>query len=100
MQSVSPMLDGPFNKIWRVCDDVQNFPRCAKFEMRAAECLEAYGKQHWSTKCKDYTDDMRECVYRAKQNMRVRLMRLERQRQWRAGERQTYYAPGPPEDAY
>ncbi|XP_033216649.1 uncharacterized protein LOC117172646 [Belonocnema kinseyi] len=100
MNSFEPFLDGPFNKLWKGLDDIQSFPQCAKFELRAADCLEAYGKDHWGKKCQDYVEDLRECIFRSKQNMRVRLMRLERQRQWRAGERETYYAPGPPEDAY
>lgn len=98
--SLTPWLDGPFNGMWKGLNDVQSMPRCSAFELRAADCLEAYGKHHWNMKCQDYMDDLRECVFRNKQNMRVRLMRLERQRQWRAGERETCYAPGPSDNAY
>lgn len=40
---------------------------CADFEMRAMECLEAYGVQRGRDRCKDYLDDLRECTYKTKQ---------------------------------
>ena len=98
--SLNPWLDGPFNKVWKGTRDIQSIPHCAKFELRAADCLEAYGRHHWNLKCNDYIEDLRECIFRIKQNMRVRLMVLERQRQWRAGERETLHSPGPEPDAY
>lgn len=45
----------------------QTGSRCADFEMRAMECLEAYGVQKGRVRCVDYLDDLRECTYQAKQ---------------------------------
>lgn len=45
----------------------QTGARCADFEMRAMECLEAYGVQKGRVRCVDYLDDLRECTFQAKQ---------------------------------
>nr|XP_045606252.1 uncharacterized protein LOC123763223 isoform X2 [Procambarus clarkii] len=45
----------------------QSSPKCADFEMRAMECLEAYGVQRGRIQCIDYLDDLRECAFETKQ---------------------------------
>ena len=45
----------------------QTGSRCADFEMRAMECLEAYGVQRGRVRCVDYLDDLRECTFKFKQ---------------------------------
>lgn len=45
----------------------QTATRCADFEMRAMECLEAYGVQKGRVRCVDYLDDLRECAFQTKQ---------------------------------
>jgi len=80
----------------------QSFTKCADFEMRAMECLEAYGVQHGRSKCQDYMDDLRECMFQTKQLARVNVMRQERHRQWIMGERsgENHYAPAARIDGY
>lgn len=80
----------------------QTGSRCADFEMRAMECLEAYGVQRGRVRCVDYLDDLRECTFKIKQLARVSEMRVERHRQWLMGERSSedHYAPPARSDAY
>merc|ERR1712002_1288455 len=80
----------------------QSFHKCADFEMRAMECLEAYGVGRGRTKCQDYLDDLRECMFSTKQLSRVDTMRRERHRQWIMGERSSedHYAPAARIDGY
>ncbi|XP_042856456.1 NADH dehydrogenase [ubiquinone] iron-sulfur protein 5-like [Penaeus japonicus] len=80
----------------------QSFTKCADFEMRAMECLEAYGVQVGRSKCQDYLDDLRECMFQTKQLARVNAMRQERHRQWIMGERssENHYAPAARIDGY
>ncbi|XP_043463323.1 uncharacterized protein LOC122499204 [Leptopilina heterotoma] len=98
--TLNPWLSGTFDALWGGLNSTQDNERCIKFELNAADCLEAYGKHHANKKCIDYMDDLRECIFRNKQNMRVVLMRNERARQLKAGEREIFHAPGPVEDAY
>ncbi|XP_068208884.1 NADH dehydrogenase [ubiquinone] iron-sulfur protein 5 [Palaemon carinicauda] len=69
--------------------------KCNAFEMRAVECLEAYGAAKGQEKCQDYLDDVKECMFQFKQVARVQAMRVERHRQWLTGERKSedHYAP-------
>jgi len=78
----------------------QSGTRCADFEMRAMECLEAYGVQKGRSRCTDYMDDLRECMFRTKQNARVSAMRVERHRQYYMGESGEHYAPAPKVPGY
>ncbi|KAK3880473.1 hypothetical protein Pcinc_015020 [Petrolisthes cinctipes] len=80
----------------------QRARKCADFEMRAMECLEAYGVQKGRTRCVDYLDDLRECAFQTKQLARVSAMRHERHRQWLMGERSSKdrYAPAPQADGF
>ncbi|CAL4093266.1 unnamed protein product [Meganyctiphanes norvegica] len=71
----------------------QSDTKCADFEMRAMECLEAYGVQKGRSRCVDYMDDLRECMYKSKQLARVNVMRVERHRQYYMGENSEHYAP-------
>ena len=41
--------------------------KCQDFEMRYAECMEAYGKAIGTKKCQDFKDDLNECLFAAKQ---------------------------------
>lgn len=38
-------------------------PRCAEFQMNAAECLEAYGAKRGRRVCKPFLDDYTECLH-------------------------------------
>ena len=79
--------------------DAQLTP-CADFEMRMADCLEAYGLHKGQEKCEDFISDLRECFYNGKQMQRVVLMREERMRQYKAGERNEKFSKTPAFDAY
>lgn len=46
---------------------VQKHPQCADFEMRYYTCKEAHGSRAAATACKDYRDDLQECIYKFKQ---------------------------------
>lgn len=49
----------------------QQTGKCADFEMRYVDCLEAYGYPHGLAKCQDYLDDLTECSLRIKQVMNL-----------------------------
>lgn len=76
--------------------------KCAGFEMRAVDCLEAYGLNRGLEKCQDLLADFKECATREKQSSRYIAMRRERQRQYWMGERskEERYAPPPRVDTY
>ena len=75
--------------------------KCKDFELRMIDCLEAYGaNREGQEKCADYIADLNECSGMGKQKERVKLMRLERIRQYKAGERKEVWEKPPPEDAY
>ncbi|KAF2354004.1 NADH:ubiquinone oxidoreductase iron-sulfur subunit 5 [Trinorchestia longiramus] len=58
---------------------------CRDFEMRAVECVEAYGTHKAETLCRDYMDDLFECVHGDKARKRHEAMQAERKRQVAAG---------------
>lgn len=47
---------------------------CENFELQAMECLEYYGLKQGIDACKDWYDDLLECKYKAKQNLRAKHM--------------------------
>jgi len=59
--------------------------RCADFELRHEECLQAYGYSVDSKPCQLYKDDLYECRHKTKQLARLNAMREERKRQVKAG---------------
>ncbi|KAF6201900.1 hypothetical protein GE061_004296 [Apolygus lucorum] len=73
---------------------------CMNMEMRAINCLEAYGEEMAQKKCKDMLEDLYECVTKTKQMERVYQMRSERLRQIRRGLRSDPYADGPEKDSF
>ncbi|KAL7306872.1 NADH dehydrogenase [ubiquinone] iron-sulfur protein 5 [Trichogramma pretiosum] len=80
--------------------DAQLHETCASFEMRMADCLEAYGYINGQKKCRDFIADMQECIINGKQKQRVQKMREERHRQFKNGERKECYLKTPEYDAY
>lgn len=80
----------------------QYFGRCANFESKFLDCMEAYGLYKGLKKCEDMMKDYKECVYRQKQFARVEAMRNERIRQWHSGQRSkaNLYAPAPQDDSF
>lgn len=96
-----PWLKSPFTDFGDLFSE-QYFGRCADLELKAIDCMEAYGVNRGLKKCDDLLKDLRECVHKDKQYERITAMRNERQRQWREGERSNkdQYAPGPKDDSY
>jgi len=93
MAHLAPAFRTPITDLTGNLITSQSNKRCADFEMRAMECLEAYGVQKGRAKCVDYMDDLRECMFRTKQLGRVSAMRVERHRQYYLGESQEHFAP-------
>ena len=80
--------------------DAQKYENCGDFVMRLGDCLEAYGVHKGKTVCQDFISDYNECMTMGKSKQRVLLMRKERQRQFKAGEREKCWADPPADDAY
>lgn len=82
--------------------NAQLVPRCAKFELRAVECYEAYGFHGAQKKqlCQDYLDDLKECIFREKSIFRLITMHNERKRQYAEGlrKKEDIFAPSPAQD--
>ncbi|XP_014611438.1 PREDICTED: uncharacterized protein LOC106790796 [Polistes canadensis] len=73
---------------------------CADFELRAVECYESYGLHRATSQqlCKDYMDDLQECLFKTKTALRYIEMQNERERQYKAGLRKEQFAPPPDQD--
>ncbi|GAB6033023.1 NADH dehydrogenase [ubiquinone] iron-sulfur protein 5 [Chamberlinius hualienensis] len=74
--------------------------RCRDFELRVVECAEAYGTRLGVQRCRDYFDDLQECLMQRKQLLRIDAMEKERQRQYKSGERPVKYLPDPKQDVF
>ncbi|KAF4522053.1 hypothetical protein B566_EDAN004035 [Ephemera danica] len=99
--SIAPFIRSPFTDMTGPMVNHQIKGPCAKIELRAMECLEAYGIDRGvkHPRCTPLIEDYRECETQMKQRMRVQAMRLERHRQYVMGESKEHYAPGPRPDA-
>lgn len=75
---------------------------CREMELKMMDCLEAYGLDRGAQKCDAIIKDFQECAGRDKQSRRTLVMRLERNRQYYAGERkkEDLYAPAPTPDSF
>jgi len=93
MAHLAPVFRTPITDLTSNMMTNQSSKKCADFEMRAMECLEAYGVTKGRDKCVDYLDDLRECMYMNKQLGRVQAMRVERHRQYYLGDRTEHFAP-------
>lgn len=99
--NVTPFFRSPFTDLTQVIVNAQHYDKCGEFEMQMMECMEAYGAVQGKVKCKDLLDDFQECYLQNKQRNRSLEMRMERHRQWFAGERKEHYQqPGPRVDSY
>ncbi|XP_008546642.1 uncharacterized protein LOC103570624 [Microplitis demolitor] len=99
---VTPWFRNVFTDIFGGLLNFQDHPECAKHELRVVDCLEAYGTHHGKTKCRVLLEDFRECVWRDKQILRMRIMNMERARQYHDGEREAdgLFAKAPRPDSY
>uniref|UniRef100_A0A1B6DI93 Complex I-15 kDa n=1 Tax=Clastoptera arizonana TaxID=38151 RepID=A0A1B6DI93_9HEMI len=101
--NITPLLQTPFTDFLGSISHHQRYGRCADFEMKMMNCLEAYGAQRGEEdKCKDIIEDFMECHTLKKQGKRLEAMRIERHRQWLKGERSSedHYAPPPKVDSF
>ncbi|ENN79485.1 hypothetical protein YQE_04129, partial [Dendroctonus ponderosae] len=71
---------------------------CRDMEMKALDCLDAYGIRRGEVKCAELIKNFDECSVKIKQMNRTTAMRLERHRQHFAGERskEDKYSKNPP----
>lgn len=100
--SVSPFFRSPFTDLTGTLVTHQWYGRCEDFEMRAMQCLEAYGFDRGQEKCEKILRDFRECSSMELQTKRAMAMRLERHRQHFTGEvkKENKYATPPQPNAF
>lgn len=61
-----PFIKTPFTDIGAHMCTHQSYGKCNDFEMRAVECIEAYGHNKMESKCGKYLADLDECRQRTK----------------------------------
>ncbi|XP_066143968.1 uncharacterized protein ND-15 [Euwallacea fornicatus] len=101
MSILTPYLKSPFTDFTgAVISSQWGDQPCRDMEMKALDCLEAYGIDRGITlkKCETLINDFRECSMKIKQKSRVQAMNAERMRQYKAGERtkENMYSKNPP----
>nr|CAI5835761.1 unnamed protein product [Callosobruchus analis] len=99
---VSPWLKSPLTDLTQALVSHQWYGECADMEMKALDCMEAYGLDRGLKKCELLIKDFQECALKTKQKNRLYAMRLERHRQHFTGERSKgeKWAQAPPADSY
>ncbi|RZC43074.1 Ndufs5 domain containing protein [Asbolus verrucosus] len=100
--SLSPFFKSPLTDFSGAVVSHQWGGRCANLELKALDCLEAYGLDRGVKVCESLILDFQECSLRTKENQRYLAMRAERERQYKSGERskEDRYAPSPQPDSY
>lgn len=93
---INPLLKTPWTDAGYAVFSYQDNKRCAEFEFRAADCMEAYGLDRGGDKCWPYIKDLHECATSTKSMARARLMMEERERQFKAGKVKDRFVPDPP----
>lgn len=64
---IEPILRTRFTDMTAPLFTHQKNEECRDFELKYVYCMEAYGKPYGDAKCKDYKDDLTECVFKFKQ---------------------------------
>ncbi|XP_073973431.1 uncharacterized protein [Rhodnius prolixus] len=98
-----PYFKNPLSDLVGTLLTHQDTRQCAEMEMKAINCLEAYGNVRGvNEKCTDLLKDYIECFQLKKQRARFEEMRNERFRQYRKRERskKELYAEGPRVDSF
>ncbi|KAJ8962784.1 hypothetical protein NQ318_001183 [Aromia moschata] len=100
--SLSPWLKSPFTDLTGAVISHQWFGECAGIEMKALDCMEAYGIDRGIKECHLLLEDFKECSLKTKQFQRMDAMRFERHRQYFKGERskEDHYAKSPTADSF
>ncbi|CAH2089733.1 unnamed protein product [Euphydryas editha] len=83
---VSPFMRTIFTDITGGMLSHQMLGRCAIQEMAMMDCIEAYGWDRGSRKCKLLIEEFKECQTNAKQFKRFMALRKERDRQIACGQ--------------
>lgn len=66
-QLYEPIIRTKFSDMAAGLFTVQKHPQCADFELRYYSCMEAHGSRAGAASCKDFKDDLHECVFKFKQ---------------------------------
>lgn len=82
-----PLIRFPLTEILSINLHSQHENRCNNFELRLAECIEAYGFYKGIEKCGAVLNDFQECMTQEKRRSRYELICAEFIRQVEAGER-------------
>jgi len=61
------------------------------YELHYVDCMETYGHHIGLKKCRLIYHDLHECVFQTKRLRRSVLMKMERRRQYKNGEREKEY---------
>ncbi|XP_045452282.1 NADH dehydrogenase [ubiquinone] iron-sulfur protein 5-like [Melitaea cinxia] len=83
---VSPFIRTIFTDITGSMLSHQMLGRCATHEMAMMDCIEAYGWDRGSRKCKPLIEEFKECQTNTKQFKRFMALRKERDRQIACGQ--------------
>ncbi|XP_024935996.1 NADH dehydrogenase [ubiquinone] iron-sulfur protein 5 [Cephus cinctus] len=95
---ISPIFRNPLTDLSGGLLTFEN-TECEDRELKAIECVEAYGLPKGEEKCKILITDFKECITKFKSFTRVAIMRNERLRQYRAGQREEQFEELPRFDA-
>lgn len=90
---MEPVFKTPITDLFGISLHSQNYAACKDFELRLAECVEAYGFYKGQEKCEPLILDLDECLYKEKRIHRQEIINGEFQRQINAGERKYEKAP-------
>ncbi|NP_001155303.1 NADH dehydrogenase [ubiquinone] iron-sulfur protein 5 isoform X1 [Apis mellifera] len=90
---MEPLFTSPITDYFGISLHAQCYSACKDFELRLAECVEAYGFFKGQEKCEPLILDLDECLYKEKRKHRQEIISGEFQRQIDAGERKHEKAP-------
>lgn len=69
--ALQPFFRSPLTDLTACLVNHQSYSKCAQFEMDMTECMEAYGLELGTKRCKDLIDDFHECTTFDKQTFRI-----------------------------
>jgi NADH dehydrogenase (ubiquinone) Fe-S protein 5 len=69
--SLGPFIRLPFTDLTGSMINHQTHDKCGSLEMKMMDCLEAYGMDRGTRKCKDLIEDFQECAGMKKQLARI-----------------------------
>jgi len=81
-----PIIKNYVTDLFALAFTQQSEARCPDFELRLVECYEAYGRRKGNIMCRDFYDDLYECITREKQMKRLDAFDEQRKKLIAAGE--------------